>query len=342
MVQAPSADHFPAYPISWYLFAPARALRHGPLSRDMLGRRLVAFRTASGRVAVLDAHCAHLGADLGGGCVVGETLRCPFHHWEYDVDGHCTRIPISSSIPGTARQRAYPTVERHGFVFIFNGARPLFDLPFFAGVEPRELTPARPFGTVLNCPWYMVGANAFDLQHFRASHDRRLAGEPRVDCPAPFARRSSAPFAVDGNSLQDRLTRFFAGDVVEMSSTDWCGTLIFTTAQFRRTCSYGMTALEPLANGSVQVRVIVFVRRSRGLLARALLDPLNGGIRRLFIMKFLSSDAPRLNGARYTPYGLIDADRDLAEYLHWLSVVSHGLAVVPPERAAAGLKEVTA
>jgi phenylpropionate dioxygenase-like ring-hydroxylating dioxygenase large terminal subunit len=324
MVQAPPADRFPAYPVSWYLFAPSIALRRGPLARDIFGQRLVAFRTASGRLAALDARCSHLGADLGRGCVAGEALRCSFHHWEYGIDGRCTHIPVTTDIPSTARQASYPVVERHGFVFVFNGPKPLFELPFFAGINAADMMPARPFGTVLNCPWYMIGSNAFDLQHFRAAHDRRLIGEPSVDCPAPFARRASGRFAVSGHSLQDRATRWFAGDEVEMSLTDWCGNLMFTTARFRRTCSYGMAVTEPLAAGGVDVKLIVFVPRSRSALGRLFVDPLNRFLRRLFIMRFLSSDVPRLNGARYNPYGLIDEDRHLAEYLHWLAVVSHG------------------
>src|SRR5215467_11935784 len=149
MVQAPPADHFPAHPVSWYWLGPSRALRRGPVSRTLLGRRLVAFRTASGRLAVLDAGCAHLGADLGRGCVVGEAIRCPFHHWEYGPDGRCTHIPITNNIPNSARQTSYPVVERHGFLFVFNRPEPLFELPFFAGVNVNDLTPARPFATVL-------------------------------------------------------------------------------------------------------------------------------------------------------------------------------------------------
>jgi phenylpropionate dioxygenase-like ring-hydroxylating dioxygenase large terminal subunit len=324
MLQAPAADRFPAYPLSWYLFASSHVLRRGPFSRDVFGRRLVAFRTASGRVAVLDARCSHLGADLGKGCVAGEALRCSFHHWEYGTDGHCTRIPASADIPATARQASYPVIERHGFLFVFNAPKPLFELPFFAEVHPKDLVPARPFGAVLSCPWYAIGANAFDLQHFRAAHDRRLVGEPSVDCPAPFARRATGRFQVCGDSWQDRLTRWFAGDEVEMSITDWCGNLMFTTARFRRTCSYGMGVTEPLATGGVDVKLIVFVPRSAGPLGRILVDPFNRCLRRLFIMRFLSADAPRLNGLCYNPHGLIDADRHMAEYLHWLAAVSHG------------------
>src|SRR5262249_13349123 len=117
---------FPAYPSSWYLFCAARELRNGPLSRDLLGRRLVAFQTEGGRPVLLDARCAHLGADLGRGCVVGETLRCPFHHWAYGPDGRCTHIPAMPAVPAFARQMAYPVQERHGLVFVFNGPEPLF------------------------------------------------------------------------------------------------------------------------------------------------------------------------------------------------------------------------
>jgi nitrite reductase/ring-hydroxylating ferredoxin subunit len=332
MVQAPPADRFPEYPDSWYLFCAARQLRRGPVSRDLAGRRLVAFRTAGGRLAVMDARCGHLGADLGRGCVVGEAVRCPFHHWEYAADGRCVRVPAGGSAPAWARQACYPAEERHGFVFVFNAPEPRFPLPFFPGCRPEDFVPARPFGTTLDCPWFMVGANAFDLQHFRAAHDRRLAGEPRVDCPAPFARRASARFAVAGGSLQDRLTRRLAGDEVEMAITDWCGNLMFATATFRRTRSYGMVATEPLAGGGVAVRVVVFVPRGRTALGRLLADPLRLAVRRLFIKRFLASDAARLQGARYNPRGLIEADRDLADYFHWLAAVSHAAPAAAPAR----------
>jgi phenylpropionate dioxygenase-like ring-hydroxylating dioxygenase large terminal subunit len=232
---APLATQFPAFPVSWYLFCQAQDLRKGPFSKPFLGRRLVAYRTENGRVVVMDARCSHLGSDLGAGKIVGEGIRCPFHDWTYGPDGRCTHIPAQSHIPAFARQTCYPAEERHGMIFIYNGSRPLFPLPFFPGCEPAELIPSRPFGTVLDCPWYMAGANAFDLQHFRAAHDRRLDGDPITDQPFPYSFRASGRFKVAGTSLQDRLTRRFAGDAVTLGIIDWCGTLSFATAEFQRT-----------------------------------------------------------------------------------------------------------
>jgi hypothetical protein len=174
----------------------------------------------------------------------------------------------------------------------------------------------------------MAGANAFDLQHFRAAHDRRLEGDPVTDRPFPHAFRASGRFCVAGNSMQDRLTRSFAGDAVTLGITDWCGSLSFATAEFRRTSSYGLVAREPLPDGRVRVDVIVFARRSKSWWKQRLWDPLNVAVRRLFIKRFLTADAIRLNGVRYNPSAFIEADRDMAEYLTWVAGVARG----EPER----------
>lgn len=319
---APPAPSFPSFPVSWYFFGAATELRRGPVTRELFGQRLVAFRTASGRLAVLDARCSHLGTDLGRGCVVGEAIRCPYHHWEFGPDGRCSNIPASAEIPAFARQRSFPVAERHGNVFVFNARAPLFPLPFYPGLTPEELRCSQPDEVTLECPWYMIGANAFDLQHFRASHDRQLLGEPTIDCPTDYSRRASARFAVSGNSLQDRLTRLLAGNEVTISITDYCGNMMFATATFRRARSYGLVVTQPLDGGRVLVRVLVMKRRSRGLIGRLLYDRLSLAIRRIFFRNFLAADAERLAGVRYNPARLIAADRNLAEYFQWLAGVS--------------------
>jgi hypothetical protein len=124
--------------------------------------------------------------------------------------------------------------------------------------------------------------------------------------------------------LQDRLTRRFAGNEVTLGIVDWCGSLSFATAEFRRTSSFGLVAREPLHDGRVRVDVIVFARRSRQRWKQSIWDPLNVAVRRLFIKKFLTADAIRLNGVRYNPAALIEADRDMASYLAWVARVAKG------------------
>jgi phenylpropionate dioxygenase-like ring-hydroxylating dioxygenase large terminal subunit len=288
----------------------------------LAGRDFVGYQTEAGTLAVLSGRCSHLGARLANGFVNGDRLVCPLHGWEYGPDGFCKRIPAGDGIPAFARQSSYPVDVRGGQAFFFNRAQIRFPLPFFAGVSPEEILPARSFDLLAESPWYFVGANGFDIQHFRMAHDRTLIGEPEISSPSPFARRIVATFEVSGRSAQDRLTRCFAGPRVEMDITIWCGTLIFVRATFARATSFGLFNVLPIDAQRTLGRVIVWVKRSKTAVARRLFDPANAGIRRLFIRTFLRSDLPRIAGLRYQPANLIAADAVLADYFAWLKKVA--------------------
>lgn len=60
--------------------------------KKCLGENLAIFRGNDQKAYVLDAYCAHMGANLGlGGKVKNEScLECPFHGWMYDGNtGNC-------------------------------------------------------------------------------------------------------------------------------------------------------------------------------------------------------------------------------------------------------------
>jgi phenylpropionate dioxygenase-like ring-hydroxylating dioxygenase large terminal subunit len=313
-----------AFPKSWYYACPLNGIDRRPAAVSLGRRELVAFRTAAGDAAVLDGRCVHLGAKLAAGCVVGNSLQCPMHEWKFDVHGKCVRIPASETIPEFARQGRYTSGVLGGHLFFSNSSEPAFDLPFFAGVGPDQLHPSRPFAFDVDVPWYMVGANGFDLQHFRAAHDRTLLEEPFIDQPSPFARRIRATFSVAGNGIRDRLTRWVSGPKVTMTVTSWCGTAILVSAEFRRTTSYGMVWVTPLSPVRSRLRTIVWVPRARTAAGRMLFDPADAAVRRSFIRTFMLDDRNRSAGIRYSPGTLIGADAVLAGYLQWLQSVAVG------------------
>ncbi|MBL9207499.1 MAG: Rieske 2Fe-2S domain-containing protein [Opitutaceae bacterium] len=317
----PPARHedFALAPQAWYYFGPQRELSRGPVRLQLPnGQAFVGFQTASGAVSVLSARCCHMNTDLARGSVVGERLACPLHGWEFGRDGRCERIPVQSEIPAFARQACFPTEVRRGHVFFFNQAEARYPLPFFEEVAPEDLHPARPFTLEANVPWYFVGANGFDVQHFLCAHDRVMLGAPQIDAPSPHALRITVRFQVAGHSLADRLTRTFAGPEVTMTITSWAGTLLTVTARFRRTTSYGLMTVHPQPGHQTRARVVVWVRRSRGALGRRLLDPVNASIRRSFVHRFLTSDIERMAEVRHHPHRLLPIDDCFARYLDWL------------------------
>ncbi|BBO32246.1 Rieske 2Fe-2S domain-containing protein [Lacipirellula parvula] len=319
-IVADSAD-FATLPATWYLFSRSTDVAGKPLSKSILQRRLVAYRTAAGRVAVLDANCAHLGADLGRGEVVGESIQCPFHHWNYDANGKCVSVPNHRDVPRSACLRSYPVVERHGYIFFFFGPRALFPLPFFPGSDPNEMSASSPFRFEMDCPWYMLPGNGFDTQHFYAVHDRKLKGAPQVDCPHEYARRMRFDAEITGTSIYDRLLKRFVGRDVQISITSWGGPHVLVEGVFGRAHSRILIISQPLGENRTLSDVIVFAKRSRNPLQAAFVDRLNLRVRRRFTQAFMRYDIDKLSGVRYQPSGFTPQDRDMIAFFEWLTTL---------------------
>lgn len=311
--KAPPISSFPANPASWYLFCHRKELRKGPLAKRMLDRDLVAFQTESGRIAVLDARCAHLGANLGCGQIVGETIQCPFHNWQFGQDGRCEKIPGAAIIPPFARQQSYPVAELRGYIFFFNGAEALFPLPFFSDESSEDLRAAKLFSYEADASWFMVAAQGFDRQHFETVHDRRLLSAPQVDCPSPFVRRNQWDAEIIGHRFPDRLLKMLVGKNVSLSIQNWGGTCYIVKARFPRACNYFLVSYRPIENDRTHFDVIVFARR--GLAALSLIP------RRWLTRAHLVAEAAQVRDTQYRPTRLIPQDADMIECFRWLAAL---------------------
>lgn len=311
----------PKVPRSWYLLGTKRDLRRDRFSKTILGRRLVAFRHEQEKFAVLEARCCHMGTDLGNGQAVDGTIECPFHNWRFDATGACVQIPCAASIPAFARQAAYPSTCLKDQIYFFNAPTATFPLPFYDGVDEKQLVASSSFSFKLECPWYMIAANGSDWQHFRAGHDRQLLEEPQVSQPHPLAYRTTYQLEIVGDSWSDRLTRAVAGRRVELQVTVWAGTIVLVKSTLERAQSFGMVSIIPAGAGESVAHVTVFARPSSLPLGGWLVDQMNLGLRKLLIHRFLATDAPRLKGTDICPMTLIDADRGLLNYLQWLQAL---------------------
>jgi phenylpropionate dioxygenase-like ring-hydroxylating dioxygenase large terminal subunit len=157
---------------SWYPLFRSSQIRRGRVKTALaLNRKIAVYRDARGVPHALDARCAHMGASLGAGRVVEDRLQCPLHRWEYDPDGTLRRAPFEPAVP-SRRVRAYPARDHYGYLWIFNGPRPLFDLP---EVDRREfLSLILPSQTFKNHPHFLT-ANGLDWRHLNTLHEMELA-----------------------------------------------------------------------------------------------------------------------------------------------------------------------
>ena len=82
-----------------------------PARVRLLGEDLVAFRDSEGRVGLVAENCSHRLASLFYGRNEQGGLRCVYHGWKYDVEGHILETPCEqeqSMLRFGLRHRAYP------------------------------------------------------------------------------------------------------------------------------------------------------------------------------------------------------------------------------------------
>jgi phenylpropionate dioxygenase-like ring-hydroxylating dioxygenase large terminal subunit len=314
----PGIGSIPLFPASWYRFGAVREIARGPVSKDLLGERLVAFQSHDGCISVMDARCSHMHADLGNGRVVNGCIECPFHQWKYGTDGRCIDIPCSDHVPAFAQQIVYPAQVRHGQIYFFNGPKPLFDLPFYFDEAPQQFAYSRIALEIVEAPWYMISINSVDMQHFRIAHDRTLMSEPIIDHPDPMAHRATLQFQIIGNSWSDRLTRLVGGPTVQLEVTEWAGTVVLARSTLPRVQTFGMLFMEPLHANRTLVHIMVLARKSGNAFGRMILDPIRTSIRAKLIRRFLRSDIPRLKGSYVHPLTLLSQDQAIVDYLQLL------------------------
>lgn len=108
------------YARGWYVVGNSASITTAPRMLKVFGTKLVAYRgKEDGAVHILDGYCPHMGGDLSGGEVNGNSVVCPFHLWSWGSDGACDHIPYANKIPAKAVIKSWPTLEKNGLVFIW-------------------------------------------------------------------------------------------------------------------------------------------------------------------------------------------------------------------------------
>ncbi len=181
--------------LSWELAEPDCL----PVRLKLLGEKLVGFRDTSGRVGILEEHCAHRKASLYLGRNEGDGLRCVFHGWKYDVTGQCVDMPCEPPqyrFADKIKLRAYPTVEFGGIIWANMGppdrvpAPPKFEWTQLPETH-RHLTK-----TWEECNWLQALEGGIDTAHIGFLHwglAKKAYGKLSEDDPTSFRLRAQAP-----------------------------------------------------------------------------------------------------------------------------------------------------
>ena len=108
----------------WHPIGLASDANRTPRKVRALGEDLILFRDGAGRAGLVHARCCHRGTTLYYGKVEARGIRCCYHGWLFDTQGHCLEQPCEPQgglFRDKVRQPWYPVEERYGLIFAFMG-----------------------------------------------------------------------------------------------------------------------------------------------------------------------------------------------------------------------------
>ncbi len=108
----------------WHPIGLAADAGDVPRKVRALGEDLILFRDRHGRPGLLHARCCHRGTTLYYGKVEEDGIRCCYHGWKFDTEGHCLEQPCEpdgGQFKDKVRQPWYPLEERYGLIFAYMG-----------------------------------------------------------------------------------------------------------------------------------------------------------------------------------------------------------------------------
>ena len=149
-----------------------------------LGEDLILFRDGAGRPGLVYPRCVHRGASLFYGRVEERGIRCCYHGWLFNTEGHCLEQPCEPGggerIRDRIRQPWYPVRERYGLIFAYIGpperipVLPLYDileeLEDGEHIEADATSIGSGGGAIVPCNWLQHFENVMDPLHVPILH----------------------------------------------------------------------------------------------------------------------------------------------------------------------------
>ncbi len=312
----------------WYFALPSAALGRGQArSLSLCGQRLVLWRGADGAVRCLDGFCPHMGTDLGIGTVVGDELRCFFHHWRYDGQGACTHVPAAETPPRTARLRSWAVEECYGMVWVYPDAVAPRGVPRHRELEGVEVDWVHGRGYARSCHHHVTMINGIDPQHLKTVHGIDIEMQLELDetsdgSVADYTLRGELPSSTFAGRMARRLLgprygyrmRYAHGTIgllTILKDTSWFGSGLPLPEL------YMLFAYRPVAPGRTEVLPIYLAPRGRGLLGRFASVAKVWGMKLAFGM-LRDEDGKVYENMRFRPESLLAMDAPVARYISWV------------------------
>ncbi|KAF2291423.1 hypothetical protein GH714_023943 [Hevea brasiliensis] len=107
----------------WYPVAFSADLKDDTMIPiDCFEEPWVIFRGKDGKTGCVQNTCAHRACPLHLGSVNEGRIQCPYHGWEYSIDGKCEKMPSTRLL--NVKIKSLPCFEQEGMIWVWPGNDP--------------------------------------------------------------------------------------------------------------------------------------------------------------------------------------------------------------------------
>jgi phenylpropionate dioxygenase-like ring-hydroxylating dioxygenase large terminal subunit len=305
----------------WYFAMPSKELAIEEVkSLSMCGHELVLFRGMDGKARVLDAYCPHMGTHLGKGKVTGNNVRCFFHHWQFNGEGACIKIPCQDSIPEKARLNHYQIREAYHSIWIYPSQADAPELVDFIGLTQEEELSVQ-FGKSYErtCHHHVTMINGIDPQHLKTVHDIDLEMQTEISEANHYI-----DFTLTGD-IKSKLPRCLLGPRYSYSMRYDHGNNGFLTIMkdvhflgYKWPTLHMIFAYRPINKSRLHVQPIFVTKKRKGLLG-FLSSQFLLTMTKMSFYSLQSEDGEVYENMRFYPATLLPIDRPVSQFIQYVN-----------------------
>jgi phenylpropionate dioxygenase-like ring-hydroxylating dioxygenase large terminal subunit len=169
----------------WYVAAWSKDVGRKPLARLICEEPVVFYRCEDGQAVGLEDVCPHRLLPLSMGLVEGDAIRCLYHGLLLGPDGKCLEMPGNDAPNRAVCTRAYPVIERYGFVWVWIGDTGRADPALLPDLWMTEAEGWRVGGGTYDvaCDYRLLIDNLMDLTHETYVHASSIGQKELHDFP---------------------------------------------------------------------------------------------------------------------------------------------------------------
>lgn len=314
----------------WYSTIKSEELKVGEKKSILLnGQQLIIYRTETGKAFCLDGFCPHMGVDLSLGKVIGENIRCFFHHWTFDSQGECVDIPCGEPAPKKLHLNSYATTEKYGLIWVYPESfteEKLLEVPALEGVPENELCYKIDEVFFRKCHFHITMINGIDPQHLSTVHNINISMDVDIMNTRPNHIEIELQGEFTNTNFKEKLGSFLFGKSYAYSMKYADGCLASLTMMkdskflnlFKMPQLHMFFAYSQYEIGNVVVRPIYVNKKGKGPLG-----PIKGWLKLILTKAFFKmlqgEDGQIYDNIRFNTEAFLQVDRPIVKYIGYIN-----------------------